>query len=127
MTRRPKLRYNKTNLYLIHRVAKMIPDANGYEPKERDIPVLLDSLQELFQEYGDKVTPTELAERMEKKLRRHISPYVTAYLYTTLGFVSSPRSHYTGRGYYIVPNLKLLAEKRAQFCKTDNNESDKSQ
>ena len=54
----------------------MIPDANGYEPKERDIPVLLDSLQELFQEYGDKVTPTELARRMEKKLHRHISPYV---------------------------------------------------
>ena len=44
----------------------MIPDANGYEPKERDIPVLLDSLQELFQEYGDQVTPTELAGRMEK-------------------------------------------------------------
>jgi hypothetical protein len=101
-------------------------DANGYEPKERDIPVLLDSLQELFQEHGDTVTPTLLAERMEEKLHRHISPYVVSYLYTTLGFVSSPRSKYQGRGYYVVPNPKLLAEKRAQFCQSNNNESDKS-
>ncbi len=101
-------------------------DASGYEPKERDIPVLLDSLQELFQEHGDTVTPTLLAKRMEQKLHRHVSPYVASYLYTTLGFVSSPRSGCMGRGYFIAPNLKLLAEKRAQFCKIDNNESDKS-
>ena len=101
-------------------------DANRYEPKERDIPVLLDSLQELFQEHGDVVTPTDLAERMEEKLRRHISPYVASYLYTTLEFVSSPRSKYPGRGYYIVRNLELLAEKRAQFCKIDIHSSDKN-
>ena len=52
----------------------MIPDANGYEPKERDIPVLLDSLQELFQEYGDQVTPTELAEADGKETpQAHLS------------------------------------------------------
>jgi hypothetical protein len=101
-------------------------DANKYEPKERDIPVLLDSLQELFQEHGDTVTPTDLAQRMEAKLHRHISPYVVSYIYTTLGFVSSPRSKYQGRGYYIVRNLELLAEKRAQFCKIDIHLSDKS-
>ena len=31
---------------------------------------------------GDTVTPTDLAERMEEKLRRHISLYVASYLYT---------------------------------------------
>jgi hypothetical protein len=105
----------------------MKSNANGYEPKERDIPVLLDSLQELFQEHGDTVTPTLLAERMEEKLYRHISPMIAFYLYTTPGFVSSPRSYYTGRGYFIVPNLKLLAERRAQFCQRNTNKSDKSQ
>jgi hypothetical protein len=97
-----------------------------YESKERDIPVLLDSLQELLQEQGDTVTPTDLAERMEEKLHRHIPPYFVSYLPTTLGFVSSPRSKYMGRGYYIVRNLELLAEKRAQCCQLNTNESDKS-
>jgi len=40
----------------IRSVSIMKSNANGYEPKERDIPVLLDSLQELFQEHGDTVT-----------------------------------------------------------------------
>ena len=100
-------------------------DTSKY-PKERYIPVLLDSLQELFQEHGDRVTPTALAERMGQKLHRHISPFVAAYLYTTLGFVSSPRSNHMGRGYYIVPNPELLAERRAQFCKVNIDKSDKS-
>jgi hypothetical protein len=100
-------------------------DTSKY-PKERYIPVLLDSLQELFQEHGDRVTPTALAERMEQKLHRHISPFVAAYLYTTLGFVSSPRSNHMGRGYYIVRNPELLAERRAQFCKVNIDKSDKS-
>ena len=34
------------------------------------IPVMLDSLQELFNEYGDKVTPTLLVELMERKLHQ---------------------------------------------------------
>jgi hypothetical protein len=99
---------------------------NRYQ-KERDIPVLLDSLQELFQEHGDTVTPTDLAQRMEEKLHRHISPMFASYLYTTLGFVSRPRSNQMGRGYYIVPNQELLAERQAQFCKIETDESDKNQ
>jgi len=100
-------------------------DTSKY-PKEQYIPVLLDSLQELFQEHGDRVTPTALAERMEQKLHRHIAPFVAAYLYTTLGFVSTPRSNHMGRGYYIVPNPELLAERRAQFCKVNIDKSEKS-
>lgn len=89
-------------------------DSSKY-PKERDIPVLLDSLQELFQERGDAVTPTDVAERMGQKLHRHISTYIAGYL-TTLGFVSRARKGQTGRPrYFIVPNPELLAEKRAQF------------
>ena len=39
--------------------------------EKEDIPVMLDCLQELFNEYGDTVTPTLLVERMESKLHRH--------------------------------------------------------
>jgi hypothetical protein len=39
---------------------------------EEDTVAMLDSLQELFQECGDKVTATLIAERMEGKLNRHI-------------------------------------------------------
>ena len=38
---------------------------------EEDTAAMLDSLQELFQEHGDKVTATLVAERMESKLNRH--------------------------------------------------------
>ena len=33
-----------------------------------DIAIILDSLQELFRERGDAVTPKQLAERMENKM-----------------------------------------------------------
>ena len=35
-----------------------------------DIPIILNSLQELFRERGDEVTPKQLAERMENKMHR---------------------------------------------------------
>ena len=38
---------------------------------EEDTAAMLDSLHELFQEHGDKVTATLVAERMESKLNRH--------------------------------------------------------
>ena len=39
---------------------------------KEDIPVMLDCLQELFDRYGDKVTPTLLVELMESKLHRRL-------------------------------------------------------
>jgi hypothetical protein len=95
-------------------------DTNKYQ-KERDIPVLLDSLQELFQERGDTVTPTDLAQRMEEKLHRHISPMVASYLYTTLGFVSSqgitsfPMQNYSQKDKPNSAKLKLM-----NLTKTNN-------
>jgi hypothetical protein len=88
-------------------------DTNKYQ-KELEYSALLDSLQELFQERGE-VTATDIAERMEQKLHRHVSTYAAGYLYTTLGFVARAKSGQTR--YYIVPNLELLEERRAQFCK----------
>ena len=84
---------------------------------KEDIPVMLDCLQELFNEYGDSVTPTLLVERMERKLHRHVRMYVIAHQYTSLGFVTKRFS--AQQKYCIIPNLELLAEIRAQFCKVN--------
>ena len=76
---------------------------------------MLDCLQELFSEYGDAVTPTLVVERMETKLHRRVPMHVVVHEYTSLGFVtkrSIPKQKYT-----IIPNLELLAEMRAKFCK----------
>ena len=81
---------------------------------KEDIPVMLDSLQELLSEYRDAVTPTLLVERMERKLHRHFQLHVVAHLYTSLGFVTKRLNGQNN--YCIIPNLELLAEKRAQFC-----------
>lgn len=56
---------------------------------KEDITVILDSLQELFNEYGDTVTPTLLVERMERKLHRRLPMHVAAYLHTSQGFVTN--------------------------------------
>jgi hypothetical protein len=81
---------------------------------EKDISAMLDSLYELFQEYGDNVTPTLLSERMEQKLHRHVHMHNLAYLYSSLGFVTRRGNRNTIS--YIIPNSELLTEKRAQFC-----------
>jgi len=88
-----------------------------FRAKEGDIAVMLDCLAELFQERGDEVMPKDVAERMEQKLHRHIHHHVAAYLYTSLGFVTRKLSvRPNGCKIYIIPDPKLLAEKRAQFC-----------
>ena len=85
-----------------------------------DIPAMLDSLQELFQEHGDTVTPTLLVSRMEQKLHRRLHMHMVAYLYRSLGFVTKRIEGHCNSS-YIIPNLELLAEKRAQFCNVDNS------
>jgi hypothetical protein len=82
---------------------------------KEDVPVMLDSLQELFSEYGDTVTPTLLVDRMERKLNRRLHMHVVSHLYTSLGFVTKRATRYTNC-YFIIPNPELLAEKRVQFC-----------
>ena len=85
---------------------------------EEDIAAMLDSLQELFEEYGNDVTATLIAERMEQKLRRHVHHHRAAYLYRLMGFDAIRGNGHTNKSkYYVVPNPELLAEKRAQFCK----------
>jgi hypothetical protein len=96
--------------------------ANTYQGREKDIVVLLDSLHDLFRESGDNVTPTQLAKRMEHKLGRPIHLHVAAQLYSSLGFVTRKlRGH--GNRYYMIPNLELLAEKRAQFCQLSKDKN----
>ena len=76
--------------------------------ENEDIPVMLDCLHELFEEYGDAVTPTLLVERMETKLHRHVRMHVVAHQYTSLGFVTKRLN--AQQKYNIIPNLELLAE-----------------
>ena len=50
---------------------------------------MLDSLHELFQERGDKITATLIAERMEQKIKRHVAiwfrgQYRQMYRYSVL-------------------------------------------
>ena len=87
--------------------------------EQEDIPVMLDCLQELFNEYGDAVTPTLLVERMERKLHRQVRMHVVAHQYTSLGFVTKRLN--AKQKYSIIPNLELLAERRDQFCKVQKN------
>jgi hypothetical protein len=92
---------------------------------EEDIVALLDSLQELFQEYGNDVTATLIAERMEQKLHRHVHYHQAAYLYRLMGFDAIRGDGHSDKSkYYVVPDLDLLAEKRAQFCKINTLEKE---
>ena len=90
---------------------------------EGDAAVMLDSLYELFQERGDKVTATLVADRMESKLNRHISRNRAAYLYRLLGFYSlCGKEPNDGSKYYIIPDPDLLARLRVKYCGTDAKE-----
>jgi hypothetical protein len=81
-----------------------------------DTAAMLDSLYELFQECGDKVTATFLADRMESKLNRHIHHHRAAYLYRLHGFYSRCGKE---SKYYVIPDFDLLARLRMKYCKID--------
>jgi hypothetical protein len=84
-----------------------------------DIAIILDSLQELFRERGDAVTPKQLAGRMENKMHRHVHYTYATYLCTLLGFVTRNGSEAGDKdSRYIVFEPDLLAQKRAQYCET---------
>jgi hypothetical protein len=91
---------------------------------EEDIAAMLDSLQELFQEYGNDVTATLIAGRMERKLHRHVHYHQAAYLYRLVGFNAIRGNGHSDKSkYYVVPDLELLAEKRAQFLKLSKDKN----
>jgi len=86
---------------------------------EEDAAVMLDSLYDLFQERGDKVTATLVAQRMESKLNRHVSRNRAAYLYRLFGFYSRcGQGNDDGSKYYIVPDFDLLVRLRMKYCKS---------
>jgi hypothetical protein len=86
---------------------------------EEDTAAMLDSLQELFQEHGDRVTATLLANRMETKLNRHIHHHRAAYLYRLHGFYSRCGKE---SKYYVIPDFDLLARLRMKYCKINAKE-----
>ena len=85
--------------------------------EKEDIPVMLDCLHELFNEYGDMVTPTLLIQRMEQKLHRRLPMHVMAHLYTSQGIVTKRLNRQNN--YCIIPKFELLAEKRAEYCSSN--------
>ena len=92
--------------------------------KNRDIAAVLDSLDELFRESKDSVTPKQVTMRTEQKLRRPINLHEVAYVCSSLGFVTR-RSGGKINGYCFIPNPELLTEKRAQFCAVDASDKNK--
>ena len=87
-----------------------------------DIAIISDSLQELFRERGDAVTPKQLAERMEHKCNRSVHYTYATYLCSLLGFVTRKESKPGIRNSrYIVFDPELLAQKRAQYCHIQGN------
>jgi hypothetical protein len=88
-----------------------------HQIKTGDFTVVLDSLQELFRENPDAVTPKLLAARMEQKLQRHIHYTYVTYLCSVLGFITMKGIGFGKRDTrYIVFDAELLAQKRAQNC-----------
>jgi len=85
--------------------------------RSEDIPVMLDCLQELFNEYGDEVTPTLLVERMESKLHRHMQMQSVVHQYASLGFFTKRNN--AMQKYCIIVDLLLIAERRSQFYKAN--------
>jgi len=82
-----------------------------------DVAVILDSLQELFREHVETVTPKQLAELMENKMHKHVHYTYATYLCTLLGFVTRKGTDVGDKdSRYIVFDPELLAQKRAQYC-----------
>ena len=90
-------------------------DRSKFRAKKEDIITLLDALQELFEEQGEKVSPKQVAERMGQKLHKNIPLHIVADITVSLGFITT-RGTKHGETSYIIPNPELLAERSAQFC-----------
>jgi hypothetical protein len=58
---------------------------------------------------------------MERKLHKSVRMHVVAHQYTSLGFVTKRNNAL--QKYCIIPNIELLAEKRAQFGRSSDKTS----
>jgi len=94
---------------------------------EEDTAAMLDSLLELFQENGDKVTATLNAERMGSKLHRHTPSSSCRYFITGCsGFIPFRGKEHDDRSkYYVVPDYDLLARCRVHIVIVLKNIKDK--
>lgn len=81
-----------------------------YMIKPDELPVMLESLKELFSELGDNVTPRILAERMQLKTGRTYQYHQASYLLRMFGFVTRKIA---GRiesrnSYFVVADYELI-------------------
>jgi hypothetical protein len=80
-----------------------------FQVKPNDIPMMFLCLEELFLEFGNKVTPTNLAERMSKKLNKPIDFRYASYLSRQFGFITMQSTTYKDKlQRYIIPDYELL-------------------
>jgi len=83
--------------------------------KSNEVPVLLDSLQELFNELNDRVAPADVAERMSQKLNRTISLPQVAILMREAGFYTMKAIRSEGQmRRFIYRDLELLAKLQSE-------------
>jgi len=83
--------------------------------KSREVPALLDSLQELFNELNDRVAPADVAERMSQKLNRTISLPQVAILMREAGFYTMKAIRREGQmRRFIYRDLELLAKLQSE-------------
>jgi len=81
--------------------------------RNKDIPMMVESLGELFQEKGVMVKPVDLADRMSQKLNRQIKFHYASYLFSQLGFVTRISSGFKDRNSrYIIPDYELMEKMR---------------
>jgi len=79
-----------------------------------DFTVVLDSLQELFQENPDAVTPKLLAARMETKIAETHSLYLCDLFVLGVGVYNHERNRFREKGHSLHHfDPELLAQKRA--------------
>jgi len=83
--------------------------------KSREVPALLDSLQELFNELNDRVATADVAERMSQKLNRTISLPQVAILMREAGFYCVNAKKCDGQmRRFIYRDLELLAKLQSE-------------
>ena len=87
-----------------------------YSMQSNDIPVMVESLSELFQETDD-VSPKLLAARMSQKAGREISYFLASYLAREMGFCSKRGTKKKTRALtFLIPDKTLLEELTQRYC-----------
>ena len=94
-----------------------------YSMQSNDIPVMVESLNELFSE-SDDVSPKLLAARMSRKAGREISYFLASYLAREMGFCSKRGTKKCTRALtFLIADKTLLDGLMERYCETLRSKS----